>query len=404
MQNDPKNRELMQPDVPQVDIWEDAACLEEMSTRPLLALPAKQVPRAHKERVLAPADSPLRIESWSLPSEENADLQPPGLEIVKINDHVLRLAPELPAVERVPRKTTFRPRQADSAEDDDRLSGESAKWGIPQSHSLWWLYGAGAAIIFMVVGAMAMLPRVNRANTIQVRPGQLELVIDPVDADDLQHRVNAMSERQSEAQALFDAYANARTVDQVLPLLRDPATVKPLLHATGWDRLVPRERTANAWAAHAENGLVYGMLTGALSDHSRFLIYCVDQGGALRIDWKASTGHGTAAFPILADGIGDPSEIRGWIAPADFYTHMFPESDYRAYRLLSPDEQVALWVFAAADGKAAAELDPLFRGGHILGGNKQARKVTLRLAPPPEGAMPNHWLLVELLHKGWIRP
>ena len=30
--------------------------------------------------------------------------------------------------------------------------------------------------------------------------------------------------------------------------------------------------------------------------------------------------------------------------------------------------------------------------------------MTLRLSRGPDGAMPNQWLLVELLHKEWIAP
>lgn len=40
----------------------------------------------------------------------------------------------------------------------------------------------------------------------------------------------------------------------------------------------------------------------------------------------------------------------------------------------------------------------------FLAGHSQQKKVTLRLAPAPQGTMPNQWRLAELLHKEWIAP
>ncbi len=116
------------------------------------------------------------------------------------------------------------------------------------------------------------------------------------------------------------------------------------------------------------------------------------------------TDYGTADFPALVMGRGDADEILGWIAPDNFHTHLFPESEYRSYRFLSADEKAMLWVYAGKNEEIAATLDRTLSDGQILRGESRPIKATLRLAPPPEGALPNQWLLAELLHKEWIGP
>jgi hypothetical protein len=397
----PGHRELSPPDVGPDDVWGDPACLSEEGPA-TIALPAKRPRKRRAEKGSAPDNGALRIDSRHYPRME-AEPQAGGLEVEEINGAVLRLAPEMPPVERVPRQFTFHVREPRHGKK--RRSGETGEWGRrPHRHSLLWVCGAGTAIVGLVVGAMVMLPRVNRANAVEFQAGGMELVIDRIDVDDGPRLMAAMMPRQAEALELYRAFTSARSVEEVLPLLRDPAAVEPLLRASALGTWTQPAESGHVWNVKEENGVIHGVLEGIRADHSKFQAYFVDVGGRLRIDWKASTAHGTADFADLAGGIGDPAEIRGWINPTDFYTLAFPENEFRAYRLVSPDGTKALWVYAEVGGEAAKALDPWMRGGQILAGNHEQKKATLRLARPPDGAMPNQWRLVELLHKDWIAP
>jgi hypothetical protein len=124
----------------------------------------------------------------------------------------------------------------------------------------------------------------------------------------------------------------------------------------------------------------------------------------LKMDWKATTAHGTADFTTMAEGRGDASEIRGWIKPADFYTLAFPENEFRSYQLLSADQRQFLWVYARLDDPAQRVLDDEFMGGGILQGRAEPQKMTLSLGRGSADALPNQWAVMELLHKEWIAP
>ena len=403
MKTAPRDRDPSPPDVGPDDEWDDPACLSAENTASV-ALPAE---RPRKSR--SPNESPgengaLRIDSSQRP-RKLATEDPPqrGLEVQEINGTVLRLVPEMPPLERMPRRVTFQARGPGNGKK--RVGAETGEWGRrPPRQSLLWVCGAGSVIAGLVVGAMVLLPRVNRANAIQSPPGGAELVIDRIVADEGPRLVAAMLQRQAEALELYRAFTGARRVEELLPLLHQPDTVEPLVRDSIPGILAPPAESVHNWNVKDDDGVIHGILDGMRVDHSKFQAYFIDVAGELRIAWKATTAYGTAEFAELAEGRGDPGEIRGWISPADFYTLSFPENGYRAYRLLSPDEMEALWVYAEVDGEAAQALEPWLRGGQILAGHNEKKKATLRLAPPPEGAMPNQWRLVELLHKEWIAP
>jgi hypothetical protein len=50
------------------------------------------------------------------------------------------------------------------------------------------------------------------------------------------------------------------------------------------------------------------------------------------------------------------------------------------------------------------QLSALFRPGVILDEKITAEPVRVRLSRRQEGAMPNQWVILDLLHKGWVAP
>jgi hypothetical protein len=122
------------------------------------------------------------------------------------------------------------------------------------------------------------------------------------------------------------------------------------------------------------------------------------------LDWKASTGYGSADFAALAAGTGSASEIRGWLKQTDYYTSVFPEAEFQSYRFSSPDQNTSIWAYSRRDSDSHREIDMHFKGGNIIAGSDEAKKFTLRLERGSEGAAPNQWAVAELLHKEWIEP
>jgi hypothetical protein len=165
----------------------------------------------------------------------------------------------------------------------------------------------------------------------------------------------------------------------------------------GW---VPAETAV--WTVVERDDLSYGVLDGNLPDFSRFLAYFKREGDRLKMDWKASTGYGTAALAELNAGKGDGSEIRAWISQADFYTYSLPEGGFRSFRLMSPDGDSNLWVYTQVGTELDGRLIALFAPSQITGEVQSEVQVCLGLKPGPAEALPSQWMIADLTRLDWL--
>jgi hypothetical protein len=335
------------------------------------------------------------------PQEENHS----GLQIEEYGAGVLRLDPVEPSPPRIARRAIACFQARPAAPAPGRHAGEAGEWGRGSRQPVMWLALAGLATAAMVVGAMTLLPSINQKN--DGRPGALQLVVATEDEVEGAEGLAAMYQRQAEAADLFAAYATADSIERRLPLLRDAAVIEPLLRATEAAPLAPagwHPDDAGSWDAFDAGGRTCGLLTGMLPGRQPFGAYFVKVWGHLLIDWKATTGYGSATFAELEQGQGNPAEIRGFISAGTFYHPLFPESDHRCFYFSAPVGVQGVWCYAPRGSAVEAAIDRVLGSGLIVESSTRPEKITLRLERPPAGAMPNQWLIGEMLHKDWISP
>jgi hypothetical protein len=396
---DPNNHA---PEVTPDDAWGDADGLHSHFDAAATVLPPKRYkiePRAAGPPEKAGAG--LRIESRVQPRE--SDESAPRLEIQEFNLGVVRLDPEEPVAAKVPRQFTFHERP--TREEDPVRAGEGREWGRSRKQSVRWMIGTGLAVAALVVVSMMMLPLINKSNA--ARPNEGGPMMIPEDKDTAMEALNAMLVLQPEAEQVFRKFTSALIAEDVVPLVRDAGTVGPLIQKTfqpggvskAW---LPGDDTL--WSVFEAGGVQYGILQGTLPDFTRFNAYLALSDGQLVLDWKATTGYGSATFDELVLSRGDPSEIRAIIAPSGFHTAAFPEADFQCYQFVSPDKEKSIWCYARRGERADAELSRLFHIGEIIQDGNEPQRVTLRLEHGPPGSLPNQWLIAELLQKDWLIP
>jgi hypothetical protein len=384
------------PDIPEVspdDVWADAAVLQSVNA----ALPPK---RALAETPFAATG--LCIDS-RLPSR--ASIEPATrMEVCHVSGGVVRLEPEKPFPDRMP-ALHVKP----AARDRNSMPpGEASEWGIHRKESVLWIFATGLAVAVLVVGAMMLLPLINQSNAARPHHGHGMVVSDPMDAIQGAEPLADMFTRQAEAEQIFRAFAKARVADDVLPCVRDAAAMGPLVRAHHRPLDVPADWSPPKgvrWTVFENNRRVCGLLEGNLPDFSKFRAYYVLEGARLLLDWKASVAFCTATFGELEKKEGDPTEIRGWISPADYYTIAFPEQQYQCYQLASPDRGKFIWCYGRRGGYVNSAVAGILRRTSFSEvTSRKPEKITLRLEPGPAGSPPNQWLVGELLHKDWITP
>jgi hypothetical protein len=390
------------PDVSPDDVWDDAACLVPDGQGAAVILPPKRVKPDNSSGNTAGFDPNEGFRIGSRAPAQAIGEAMSKLEVQEIDGTVVRLQPEEPSVPRMPRHLVFHERPVN--EDEVKKTGEAREWGHSKKQPVFWILGTGMAVAALVIGAISLLPLINKSNAERPRPDESEWVVEAITNAD---KLNDMLARQTEAERVFREFLNAPSVDAVLPLMRDPEQVASLIQASRnpWAAPAsPQSPKIFAWGARENQSLTYGILSGTLPDFSEFEAYFTISNGRLVMDWKATAAYGSADFAQLAAKQGDPSEIRGCIETTDYYTLAFPENDFQAYQLSSPDKQQVLWVYARRDSTIHETLKIMVKGGYILEGRRAPQKVTVRLEPGPAESLPNQWLVVELLHKNWIAP
>jgi hypothetical protein len=399
--SDPNNHV---PEATQDDEWGDAIGHEAATAVSASVLPPRRLATEKSTQAEARAEIGIRIDKKV--ARDDVFEVPQRLQVQEIRGEVIRLEQEAQAPPKVDRVITFLERPA-RLKSGKKTRGEAAEWGLANRESNRWILAMGAAMVAVVSLGIFMQPKINATNAPRFDPNNAMIVDDSEDNTKGMEQLNVMLEHVGDARNIYGAFATAGIPDEILALIRDSAAVKdqllkywtPMGISPGWS---PGEDCS--WLALMVEGRAVGVLEGILPDRSAFKAYFVLEGDGPRLDWKASTGFGTAPFEELKIGGGDASEVRGVISNADFYSNIFPEEDFQCFRLTSPDKEMAVWCYSPRSREITEKLAIRLGEGEILEKESDPQQVTLSLEHGPEGTLPNQWLMGEPITFGWVSP
>jgi len=392
------------PEVAPDDLWGDARGFDSAPGMPVAMLPRKKRSAVAAVAVADDDGAGLRIHA-----KGRTQLLEEGvcqLEVREIDGNVTRLDPEVLTVLRMPRQVVFQ--EAPAGNSLTPLPRDVSKdWGKAGKQSMRWIFGTGLGVAAVVIAAVTIPLLIDQSNAARPRPGDVELAVEQVEKIKGMEPVNDLLGRQAEAVRVFKTVVSASAVDEILPWVRDAAAVEPLIRERHRPTVVPKDwlsRSATTWNVLDGDGHPFGVLEGYLPDFSKFTAYWVIAGHQLRLDWKASTGYGTATFDELAQQRGNPEEIRGKILPGRHFNAACREAEFQCYQLMAPDDSQAIWCYVRLDDPLGAVLGEICQGGEILDHAPTQQKITVRLKPGPANSQPNQWLITGVLHKEWISP
>lgn len=281
---------------------------------------------------------------------------------------------------------------------------ESPEWGGKTGHSLRWIVGSGLGVVALLVLAL-----VTQERWLKEPAAEEPQTIGLADVEPLEEIEGFETDGTSEVQsrALLATFAKARQADEILPLIRQPEAVaeRVRLHWQAWNTPPDWEVSPEAvWHTGYEKGRGFGILVGTTPDFKPFRAYFVRDQGVLKLDWEATQGVGDAPFEMLERGAGSGGVVRAYVKSDSFFTAVFPEADYRSFKVAAPDHEGVVWGYAKRGGQAEEAISALFPAGMFLESEKSELPMTLRLGPPPAGSQKNQWLILEMLHNEWVSP
>lgn len=366
-------------------------------------------PRHLAEPARAPRQEGLRIDSRISDKAQKPPVDGRRIELTEHGRGVVRLESEqaaapVPRMEPTPslQVLTPRPRSRSRAANDE--------WGGVVGHSTRWIWWAGGGVVALVLAGLAIQPLLVDKN--QERTSEPYLSVQVVDdlvpvEDPTVYFSENPAQVITEIQQTVETYARATTLEQVMPVIRHADALKERLSGLWQPWHVPSDWTVspNDEISYASVGkLPYAILAGTLPDFSRYQICLVREGGRMLVDWEATLGLGSRTFGELKDPAVRTAEMRVVVSQAGFYTQAYPESQYRAYKLSSLSGDDILWGYVPRDSPAAATLAEIFNEQAMFSDKPEQQAMRLRLSRGSPDATPTQWLVLDVLHKGWVTP
>lgn len=291
------------------------------------------------------------------------------------------------------------------------MRGERMDWGETEGRgSMRWMLLTGLGVVGVVILAVVLnqRPESERKRSREQSPysamalAEDEIAVEAESVGD----IDGLLDDRPQAVSILTSYATAKSAEDFIGHVHKPEQNRELI-GREWQPMDLKEGWEPSddagWYVKEENGIRFAVLEGIYPDFTPFRAFFHQEGEeGLRLDWKATTGYGTADFAELKSGKGDGSEIRVWLSPADFHTFSFPEGEYRSFRIMSPNGDATIWGYVPAGGELEKELLELFRPSLITGESKGEIQVTLSLAPSAGDSLPEQWLITDLARTDWL--
>lgn len=274
--------------------------------------------------------------------------------------------------------------------------------------SFMWIVGAGAGVILIVVAAILLIHPDREAGDLgkqsvfgNITPNGIHKNVGFKGGKALDFLING----EEQAKGIFATYATTKSAENLMRLVYQAekngeiiaGRWKPLGMNSGWK---PDDNCR--WTVMEEGGIKFGMLSGFLADSSGFSAVFRLEGDVIKMDWKATTGHCSADFSGLKQGLGDGAEIRAIVSPGDFHTFALSEEGYRSYRLLAPDREDNVWGYTKRNGADDVLLHSLFVPSQLTGETLVEMPVLLVLRRGSAESLPSQWMISKVVRLNWL--
>ncbi len=302
-------------------------------------------------------------------------------------------------------KSTAEVEPAAAAGESSRHRGKKRR-GL--QHWTLWMAAACVGITVLAVAGL-MLQKKSNALDPSAAPAVEEQAPAPPTAAEVERDffVAHANELSSEAEEILRRYAAAASMEEVLPLVRDPERVRGALEAKWKPWGVEPSFAPSAMISGGVD--VTGIrphvaLTGSKGDHSRFDAFFVREKGKMLLDWEATAGIGDLQIPELKSGArAENSVVRALLYPSDYFTSEHPEGKFNSYKLTDASGEHVVWAYVPVDSPVAGLLKAeLNEDSYLI--QRSTNLAGVFKLEGPVSADGNRYLITEMLHKGWVSP
>lgn len=325
----------------------------------------------------------------------SADATPPLLAPLR------RTSPEEPAAAEVEDKRKIKKRRRGRKAGEnlawERNSGSSASGRGERSQMRMFLIG-GAVLLGLVTAGVVVSMNGGRIPEVRTAaPGPALLETRPPSVDPAAGSPVSDAAFLAEAEPLARKFLSATRVEEILPLVRDPATAEPRMRRFYQDdgiKPVGLSQFHTTGEILDMDGLrSVGITTGDFDDRS--LVFEQTPEG-LRIDWESWAGWSEIAWDeFLTKKPTEAKVFRVTLSVVEYYNFHFSDEDvWQSYRLESPDHQHSIYGYVEKGGILDQRVRP----------NADVKSVALMLSLKfPANSTSNDQVEIEaFVSEGWV--
>ncbi len=201
----------------------------------------------------------------------------------------------------------------------------------------------------------------------------------------------------AEAEPMAKAFLEAKTIEEILPLIHEAGRVGPLLRSRYPDGTVEpagmSKFNATGQVSYKDSFAAVTVLT---PDYEQKQLAFIDGADGLKIDWESWAGWSDLPWEeILETKPKKPVLVRVMAKWVDYYNFGFSdEGAWRSYRLVSPDGETTLYGYVERNSLLDQRLRPGETGATVA--------VTLKIHFREDEQSPNQVVVSELVSDGWV--
>jgi len=271
-----------------------------------------------------------------------------------------------------------------------------------------WI-GVGALVTSLVVGIVKFTdkksePHIPEAMELQDEFEDLvgtSLIVpeEELDAEVTLPKVMKKSEASflAAAEPLAKVFLEAETIEEILPIIHEPARIQLLLQSRYPDGKIPpsgmAKFNASGQVSYKDSFAAVTILT---PDYERKQLAFIDGEDGLKIDWESWIGWSEMSWPELLDTKPKkPVLVRVMAKWVDYYNFGFSdEKAWRSYRLVSPDGETTLYGYVEQNSLLDQRLRP--------GEPTASVAVTLKIHFREDEQSQNQVIIDSLVSDGWV--
>ena len=259
---------------------------------------------------------------------------------------------------------------------------------------IWWLAGGSALFVSIVIAVLAAMNGASKPPAVVVSKPKVEA---PVVKSDASTGILSDVEFARLAEPMARTFLEAKSIDEVLPLARNPLVAEPRMKTLYPDRRIPPvgldQFNTDSEIVHEGEHLTVKVRTKNFDERNLTFFNTPD---GLKIDWESWAAWSEMPWKdFLAKKPAEPLVFRVSLSSQEYYNMSFTDdAKWQSYQLTCPGQDKSIYGYVERN----SALDQQLRRPS----DEKSADLTLKLRFPANARSDNQVLIEGIVSESWV--